>query len=169
MTRGARTAGKWRLHQAGFAMLLAISITTMMLAVAMMCLNLGLDQKLMGSGVSTSQRSLLMAEAGAKWAEGVLPGLIYPYGAAGAFDLNGILALPTLDPNDTMCSPAEDCTRYHLLTVNGPVPFGDGTYRVGVTCYPDACTVSPPTSFETRTEGSANNGPPAILEVGYTF
>ena len=150
-------------------MLLAITITTLMLTVAMIFLNLGLDQKVMGAGVSTTQRSLLMAEAGAKWAEGALPGLIYPYGTAGSLDLNGILALPTLDPNDTMCSPSEDCSRYHLLTVNGPVPFGQGTYRVGITCYPNACTVSPPTSFETRTEGSIDNGPPAIVEIGYSF
>ena len=160
---------KWHRHQAGFALLLAVSIATLMLMVAMICLNLGLDQKLMGSGVSTSQRSLLMAEAGSKWAEGALPGIIYPYGSAGALDLSGILALPKLDPNDTMCSPVENCSQYHLLTVNGPVPFGNGSYRVAVTCYPNACTTSPPTSFETRTEGSIYGGPPAVIEIGYSF
>lgn len=162
-------AGHRRPNEQGFAMLLVIVMTTVMLAVATMYLDIGLDQKYLSVGVAVSQRTLLMAETGSKWAEGALPSLLYPQGAAGAMDLNGLLALPKLDPNDTMCGSWEDCSRYRLLTQNGPVTFGEGTYRVGVTCYPNACTTTPVTSFETRTEGAIAQGFRAIVEVGYTF
>lgn len=161
-------AKKVLLRERGFAMLTVIVVTTMMLILAIICLNFSLDQTRMAASVSYSQRSLILAEAGAKWAQGALPELVYPNGAGGAMDLNGVLRLPALDPNDSMCNTWEDCGRYHLMTQNGPVAFGGGTYRVAVTCYPKACT-SPPDSFEVRSEGAVDGDVKAVVEVGYTF
>lgn len=152
----------------GFAMLMVIAVTTMMIILGTISLEFALNQSKMAGAVSYSQRSMVMAEAGAKWAEGVLPKIVFPDGAGGAMDLNGILRLPALDANDSMCSVWDDCSRYHLLTQDGPMTFGGGTYRVGVTCYPDACTKTP-TGFEVRSEGAVDGDIKAVVEVGYTF
>jgi hypothetical protein len=157
-----------RKQERAFVMVMVLCLTTAMMVLALVSLDQSYESLDVSTGASASSRALFIAEAGSSWGAQELAAAIYPYGSAGSVDLTVIKGFPKLAINDSMCTADEDCSKYYYFTHNGPVEFGEGTYRVGVTCYP-TCDVDPQkiTAYELRSQGILYSGLTATVLTAY--
>ena len=152
----------------GFAIVLASGIIAMLMASAVILISQASSNMQVAGGLQTTGRARFIAEAAGVWGASRLEALAYPEGSSGGMSLSSVQGLPRVQDGDLLCAGAVvPCGAYHLLTQDGPVNYGGGTYAVAVTCNPGACNNSPSevVNFELRALGTMPGGVHKILEV----
>ncbi len=170
-----RPGAATRPAQAGFSLIIAVSIISLLSLVGMMILEQSIADVQLAGADRAAHNSLYIAEAGAIWGQQQVADLLFPPGTSTADkpQAGSLTGLPTLPANDPLCPenscitppcpPPIDCSQFYLLTPSW-VDYGGGRYRAAASCTP-SCSAGLPRAYTVRALGQAASGAARLVEV----